>query len=93
MKTKISQRFKQRIATWLLNDPSIILRNNNQSFIEEKYDVIQLTRIIEKKYIQNQFDDIFKGEINEHFISLNANPVAAPIKIASNTRSQVLLSS
>jgi len=57
MLKKLLHAIKQRIAIWVLNDPRIILRFNNQSVIEEKYEIIELNVVMDNANVKKYYDD------------------------------------
>jgi len=42
MLKKLWKKIKQKIANWVLNDPMILIMNN-QSIIEDKYEIVPIT--------------------------------------------------
>jgi len=63
MLKKLLHAIKQKIAIWVLSDPRIILRYNNQSRIEDKYEIIDLNVMVENEFIRTDLNTVFSTPI------------------------------
>lgn len=60
---KLLYAIKQKIAIWVLSDPTITLRYNNQLRIEDKYEIIDLNVMISNDKVKKYNDTYLNNQI------------------------------